>query len=371
MLSAEFFLHSQHSALSTQHSKKTMSILKALQKKQNEFPREFEQNELDSAFKKSEKKKSDNIVPFENKKPKQEDEQTAFLKNDSFKIGTPSSAFNGQTDSQVGTALLDLNSNQTAGATLNAVHSARPVEKRLPSFLEWEVEPERIEPRLVTITNPHSSYCEEYRSLRTHILHKSQRQKLQAIVIASVNASEGKSVTALNFSWLMAQTDGIKALIIDADLRMPSLSDYLGIETDRGLSDMLVGNARLNDSIIKLKPSGLHILPGGEARNDVAELLSGPRFKQILDEAREMFDFVIIDAPPLGIFTDAAVLINHADGAMLVIRADKTRYSLVDRALESVPRDRMLGVVLNQSEDVLAESHYNYGFYNYDRKKLE
>ncbi len=348
-----------------------MSILKALQKKQNEFPKEFERNNSDSVFKKTERKNHDNIVPFENKKLHVDDDQTAFLKNDSFKIGTPSSAFNGQNDSQVGTALLDLNSNNSAGATLNAVNKLAPVEKRLPSFLEWEVEPERVEPRLVTITHPHSSYCEEYRSLRTHILHKSQRQKLQSIVVASVNASEGKSVTALNFSWLLAQTDGIKALIIDADLRMPSLTDYLGIETDRGLSDMLVGNARLNDSIIKLQPSGLHLLPGGQARSDIAELLSGPRFKQILDEAREIFDFIIIDAPPLGIFTDAAVLTNHADGAMLVVRANKTRYSLVDRALENIPRDRMLGVVLNQSEDVLNESHYNYGFYNYDRKKLD
>lgn len=346
-----------------------MSILKALQKKQNEFPQESEQKT--SAPKTAEKKNSDNIVPFENKS-KRETPQSDFFRNDSIKIGTPSSAFNGRTDSQVGTALLDLKTENSAGATLNAVNNlTRSVEKQIPIFLEWEVEPERVEPRLVTITHPHSSYCEEYRSLRTHIIHKSQRQKLQAIVIASVNASEGKSVTALNLSWLLAQTDGIKALIIDADLRMPSLTDYLGIETDRGLSDMLVGNARLTDSIIKLKPSGLHILPGGEARSDVAELLSGPRFRQILEEAREMFDFVIIDAPPLGIFTDANVLINHADGAMLVVRANKTRYSLVDRALENVPRDRMLGVVLNQSEDVLNESPYNYGFYNYDKKQLE
>ena len=77
----------------------------------------------------------------------------------------------------------------------------------------------------------------------------------------------------------------------------------------------------MNESIIKLEPSGLHLLPGGEARSDVAELISGPKFREILRQAREMFDFVIIDAPPLGIFTDAALLINHADGAMLVVRS--------------------------------------------------
>jgi capsular exopolysaccharide synthesis family protein len=198
-------------------------------------------------------------------------------------------------------------------------------------------------------------------------LHKSQRQKLQSIVVASINPSEGKSVTALNLSWLLAQTDGVKALILDADLRMPSLADYLGIETNKGLSDILTEDATLSESIIKLEPSGLYILPGGDARNDVAELISGPKFKEILREAREMFDYIIVDAPPLGIFTDATVLINHADGAILVVRANRTKYSAIDRMLEPLPKDRMLGVVLNQSEDVMDESHYNYGYYNYKR----
>ena len=196
-----------------------------------------------------------------------------------IKIGTPSLAFNGQSDSLIGKALPELETKNTAGATLNAVGSTRVVEKQLPEFIRWEVEAERVEPRLVAITHPHSNYCEEYRSLRTQILHKSQRQKLQSIVVASINPSEGKSVTALNLSWLLAQTDGVKALIIDSDLRMPSLTDYLGIETDKGLSDILSDEATLSESIIKLEPAGLHLLPGGEARNDVAELISGPKFQ--------------------------------------------------------------------------------------------
>jgi capsular exopolysaccharide synthesis family protein len=257
-----------------------------------------------------------------------------------------------------------LDTTNFAGATLNAVAPpSRPAPTVLPDFVRWNVEAERVEPRLIAITHPHSTYCEEYRSLRTHVLHKSQKQKLQSIVVASVNPSEGKSITALNLSWLLAQTDGVKCLIIDSDLRMPSLADYLGIETDKGLSDILAEKASLKDSIIRLEPAGLHLLPGGEARSDVAELISGPKFKEILREAREMFDYVIIDAPPLGIFTDATVLINHADGAMLVVRANHTRYGALDRIMETLPRERMLGVVLNQSEDVLEESNYNYGYY--------
>ncbi len=329
-----------------------MSILKALQKKRTET------SSGDT------RAVQENIVPFDpaGRRPNMPPD---LLLADDLVIGSPGSAFIGQPDSIFGTALPDLGSELTAGAKLDAGSSTRLVGRQLPDFVSWTVDPERVEPRLVAITSPDSSYCEEYRSLRTHVLHKSQRQKLQSIVVASVNPSEGKSVTALNLAWLLAQTDGVKALIIDSDLRMPSLADYVGIEVDKGLSHILAGEATLAESIVKLEPSGLHILPGGDARKDVAELISGPRFKEILREARDMFDYIIIDAPPLGVFTDATVLINHADGAMLVVRANKTRYSMIDRALEPIPKDRFLGVVLNQSEDILKETEYNYSYYNY------
>ena len=329
-----------------------MSILKALEKRKIEQP-------LEQADEQKKETGSAKVVPFENRNEAAPD----LFDSEEFKIGTPGSVSDEQSQSLIGTALPALEKNDTAGATLDTVGLTRSAAKTLPEFTRWEVEAERVEPRLVSITQPHSSYCEEYRSLRTHVLHKSQRQKLQAIVIASVNPSEGKSITALNLSWLLAQTDGVKALIIDSDLRMPSLTDYIGIEADKGLSHILSGTATLADSIVKLEPSGLHLLPGGEARNDVAELISGPKFKEILREARDMFDYVIIDAPPLGIFTDAAVLINHADGAMIVIRAGKTKYANVDRIMDSLPRDRMMGVVLNQSDEVLTESQYGYGYY--------
>jgi capsular exopolysaccharide synthesis family protein len=332
-----------------------MSILKALQKKRAE-----EQPQ--------DNKVASKIVPFERNNKRTTTPPEAFLDQE-FKIGAPTiSAFNEQSVSNFGMALPDKNTELSAGATLNAVALTRPVEKQLPEFTSWNVQAERVEPRLVAITQPSSSYCEEYRSLRTHVLHKSQKQKLQAIVVASVGPAEGKSVTALNLSWLLAQTDGVRALIIDSDLRMPSLTDYLGIETEKGLSEVLAGETTLKESIVKLEPAGLHLLPGGEPRNDVAELISGPKFKEILREAREMFDYVIIDAPPLGIFTDATVLINQSDGALLVLRANRTRYSNLERILETLPRERMMGVILNQSEDVLDETHYNYGYY---KKRLD
>ena len=330
-----------------------MSILQALNKKRTEIPGVRETS------------RPENIVPIDRKVRRLTMPPDLLMMD---RIGSPDSAFIGQSDSTNGTALPALlESEISAGAKLNAETLTRVGGRQLPDFVSWTVDPERVEPRLVTITQPHTSYCEEYRSLRTHILHKSQRQKLQSIVVASVNPSEGKSVTAVNLSWMLAQTDGVKCLIIDSDLRMPSLAPYFGIETDTGLSHVLAGTATLAESIVRIEPSGLHILPGGDIRNDVAELISGPKFKDILAEAREMFDYIIIDAPPLGIFTDATVLINHADGALIVLRANHTKCSSVERVLEPLPKSQLLGVVLNQSEDVLAESHYNYGYYNYKR----
>ena len=281
-----------------------------------------------------------------------------------LKIGGPNSAIRNAAQAVVAA--------ETSG-TVSAIESS-PIDildatavRARKQFREFTVVPETVNPHLVAITRPQSAYCEEYRSLRTHVLHKSQEQHLQSIVIASVGPAEGKSVTALNLAWLLAQTEGVTSLIIDSDLRMPSLAQYLGMETSIGLSDVLDGTARLEDVIIELKPAGLYMMPGGHARGDVAELISGSNFKEILRKAREMFDYVIIDAPPLAIFTDAAVLINHADGALLVVKANQTRYKDIDRVINSLPRKRLLGTILNQAEDSLMTGGY-YGYSDY--KKL-
>lgn len=267
------------------------------------------------------------------------------------------SASTAHTEVIVGSALPDELASRAAGATLGAVGSTRALE-----CVSLDISPTRVEPHLVAVTQPRSSYCEQFRSLRTRVIHASERQQMQSFVITSAGVGEGKTLTALNLAWLLAQTDGVRALLIDSDLRRPCVTDYFGIEegAERGLSDVLTGEATLAETIVRLEPAGLYMLPGGEARDDCAELLSGPTFERVLKEARGMFDYIIIDAPPLGIFTDANVLINRADGAMLVVRSGKTRYGAVDRLLETLPRGRMLGVILNRSEEEELEESANY-----------
>lgn len=273
------------------------------------------------------------------------------------------SAPNEQTLAPGGSALPAGQASRAAGATLGAAGSART-----PEFVTLDVSAARVEPHLVAITQPRSSHAERYRSLRTRVLHAGERRKMQAFVITSAGIMEGKTLTAVNLSWLLAQTDGVSALLIDGDLRNPCAADYLGLDAPTGLSEVLAGDARLEDAIVKLQPAGLHILPGGSARDDVAEILSGPRFLAVLKEVRRMFDYVIIDAPPLGIFTDASVLINRADAALIVARAGKTRYAALERLLEPLPRERLLGVILNGSDEQLNEQNYYYRRYSSSRR---
>jgi capsular exopolysaccharide synthesis family protein len=240
---------------------------------------------------------------------------------------------------------------------------------RVGGFASYDISPARVEPHLVAISQPRSAYCEQFRSLRTRILQAGERLQMRAFVITSAGVGEGKTLTALNLAWLLAQTDGVRALIIDSDLRQPCATDYLGIDAPVGLSEVLGGEVKLEDAIVRLDPAGLYLLPGGRARDDVAELLSGPTYARILTEVRRMFDYIIIDAPPLGIFTDANVLISKADGAMLVVRSGKTRFAIIDKLLEQIPRERLLGVVLNRVDEQLDSNAYYYQHRYYKRDR--
>jgi protein-tyrosine kinase len=267
-------------------------------------------------------------------------------------------------DAPGGSALPGGMASRAVGATLGAAGATRTAE-----FVSIDVSAARVEPHLVAISQPRSAYCEQFRSLRTRILQAGERLQMRAFVITSSGVGEGKTLTALNLAWLLAQSEGVRALIIDSDLRQPCATDYLGIDAPVGLSEVLSGQLTLEQAIVRLEPAGLYLLPGGRAREDVAEMLSGPTFARVIADARRMFDYIIIDAPPLGIFTDANVLISRADAALLVVRAGKTRYSQIDKLLEQLPRERVLGVILNRIEEQPEANSYYYQkrYYNQDR----
>ncbi len=151
------------------------------------------------------------------------------------------SAPNEQTLASGGSALPAGQASRAAGATLGAAGSTRT-----PEFVSIDISAARVEPHLVAITQPRSSHAERYRSLRTRVLHAGERRKMQAFVITSAGIMEGKTLTAVNLSWLLAQTDGVSALLIDGDLRNPCAAEYLGLDAPTGLSEVLAGEATLD-----------------------------------------------------------------------------------------------------------------------------
>jgi capsular exopolysaccharide synthesis family protein len=258
-------------------------------------------------------------------------------------------------DAPDGSALPGGMTSRAVGATLDAAGATRAA-----GFVTYNVSAARVEPHLVAVSQPRSGYCEQFRSLRTRILQAGERLEMRTFVITSAGVGEGKTLTALNLAWLLAQTDGVRALVIDSDLRQPCATDYLGIDAPVGLSEVLGGDLGIDEAIVRLDPAGLFLLPGGRARDDVAELLSGPTFARLIADLRRSFDYIIIDAPPMGIFTDANVLISRADAALLVVRAGKTRYALVDKLLEQLPKERLLGVILNRADETIDSTAYYY-----------
>jgi len=258
--------------------------------------------------------------------------------------------------------LADLTSYDMA-ATLGAPSHAAP------EFATYDILGSRVEPHLISVSQPRSPHCEQFRSLRTKLMQAGERLQMRAFVVTSAAVGEGKTLTALNLAWLLAQTDGMRALIIDSDLRKPCVTQYLGIDRREGLSEVLSGAVTLDEAIIKLNPAGLFLLPGGEARDDVAELLSGPAYGRILGSVRKMFDYIIIDAPPLAIFSDANVLMNRADAGLIVIRSRKTRYAMIDKLLEQIPREKLLGIILNRVDEQFDGETYYYTREYYQRDR--
>lgn len=220
------------------------------------------------------------------------------------------------------------------------------------------LDPTAVDPRFWTFLNPQSGYCEDYRTLRTQLIHLSESKKLRSIVVTSVGPEEGKSVTALNTAWTLAEADGKRALLIDADLRKPSLDRYLGIKNNEGLSTILMGKARLEPTLTTIEPSGLNFLTAGDIRQDFSDLISGDKFKDLVEECHRKFDFTLIDTPPLSLFSDAAIMSNCVDGIVLVIQSNKVRASDLDRILDTVDRSKICGVVLNRSEETLINRDY-------------
>jgi non-specific protein-tyrosine kinase len=244
--------------------------------------------------------------------------------------------------------------------------------------LSLHLDPARVHPRLIAVTEPHSIVSEQYRTLRTQIYHEAERRLTQVLVVTSAIAGEGKTSTSLNLAWAIANSRGRRVLLVDSDMRRPSVASYLGVAPSIGLNEVLTGDCDVLEPVIRVYGSStepdleedyqLFVLPvKGEVRNPT-ELLSGATLGEVIGELRRYFDFIILDSPPVTPFADARLLANHADGVLMVVRSGAAPYSTIERGIEALTPARMLGVILNGAKEDEDDSYY-YEYYYTENKQ--
>ena len=231
-----------------------------------------------------------------------------------------------------------------------------------PTYMVRPVQGGQVDAHIVAYHHPHSHLTESFRRLKAMIRGVAGGEKLRTITMTSAGKGEGKSTTALNLAIAMCQDFDTRVAIVDADLRRPRVHRLLGFTPRRGLSDILGGEALPEDVLITNSVPRLTILPGGRSSKTPAEMLASPRMRQLVEELKSRFDFIIFDTPPVLTVADAIVLGPMTDGVVLVIQAGKVRKRPVERAVELLQNSRILGFVLNRGDLVL--SHYGYRYYD-------
>lgn len=332
-----------------------MRFLKTLQKARTEAPSEVPASEVrDAEGRAGEQTEKNGAGAVQGTLP-------PFAAGPDFTIGRPREGSSEHENVQE--AALRPSRLEDIGKHIRPVSQA--VERRtLPDIQTFNLVPEAVNQRVVAIASPGSPYCEDYRALRTQLLNRGDDKPLRTITVVSYGPGEGKTVTSINLASMFAQTEGLTALLIDADMRRPHVTTYLGMDAPVGLAEVLNGKAPLESAIVRLNPTGLYLLPAGKELENVAEIATGPKFKEFLSRVAGLFDHVIIDAPPLGLFADGSAYMSHSDGALLVIRSDKVGYSDMERVLDTVPREKIIGAVLNESEEALtSKGYYEYSYY--------
>ncbi|MCU0594045.1 MAG: polysaccharide biosynthesis tyrosine autokinase [Desulfobacterota bacterium] len=223
----------------------------------------------------------------------------------------------------------------------------------------------REKPELATLHSPKSTASEAYRGIRTGILFSSAEKQPQVLLISSAAPQEGKTSTALNLAISMAQAGG-KTVLLDCDMRKPSLHKILGYPRDKGLSSILVGNCELRDALITTQVPNLDIIPCGPIPPNPSEILGSPKMSKLIEFLRKSYSKIIIDSPPITAVTDAVVLGRLVDGTVLVIRAGDTPREIVKNGLSQLKgvNSPILGAVLN-GVDMDRDGYYYYQYYYY------
>lgn len=251
-----------------------------------------------------------------------------------------------------------------------------PVEPRVMprAFIEPEVyQPDaRIavnNPYLVTVNEPRSPVTEEYRKLKSIILKLTNSGQFQnTVMVTSSVSGEGKTITSINLAVALAQEFDHTVLLVDADLRRPGTSSYLGIRTEVGLSDCLYGKVDIKDALVKTGIGKLVVLPAGSRVENPVELLSSGRMQSFITEIKNRYPdrYIIIDTPPLLAFAETYSIANMVDGVVFVVKEGGATMSNVKDALSHLKKEKVYGVVYNNVGINRFDENYRYrNYYSY------
>lgn len=218
---------------------------------------------------------------------------------------------------------------------------------------------------LIVHADPRSPRSESFRSLRTNLQFLNVEGGPRSFVVSSAGPGEGKSTTTTNLAIALAET-GARVALLDGDLRLPRVADYMGIEGGVGLTDVLIGRVELADALQKWGRGHLYVLTSGAVPPNPSELLGSPAMDHVLAALTEHFDYVLIDAPPLLLVTDAAVLSKKTRGVILVAASGKTKKQDLSGAIRSLATagGTLLGTVATMLPTRGPDS-YGYGSYTY------
>jgi len=221
---------------------------------------------------------------------------------------------------------------------------------------------------LVVGQHPNTTLVEQYRHLAAALHHAQLKSGARTVMVASAVESEGKTTTAVNIALTLSHSHRRQVLLIDADLRRPSIHGMLHLSNRAGLTETLRTVAHKTKlPLHKLSPT-LTVMTAGKPNQDPMSLLVSDMMRNFIAEAAQEYDWIIIDTPPVALLSDANLLSSMVDAALLVVRAEATPYPLVRRAVEAIGADKILGVVLNRAKrsEIAVGYGYYYGYgYNY------
>jgi protein-tyrosine kinase len=215
------------------------------------------------------------------------------------------------------------------------------------------------ETHLIDTERPHEVPSEEFRSLRTRLNHLQSQQELRSIVVTSPSPAEGKTFTAVNLAIAQAQLEA-PVLLGDLDLRRPVVHNLFQCDRSPGFSDFLLGEKPLEDCVRRVDSTNLYFLPAGSPIKNPLELLNMRHVKYTLEGLRQIFNWIILDTPPLLFSADANLLSTLTDGTLMVVRIGSTTYDNVIRAMQTLCENNVLGIVANGARAGELYSKYTY-----------